>query len=93
MSIECSAKQRKGCNDLMQLAQKVFLFPVAPLRNNSTKVLTKQYEKAILRIFRQLDVDNDRYLNANELYRFQKNVFNHELDDFQIKAFKKKLID
>ena len=76
MGIECSAKGYIGLSDIIPIAQKAVLYPIAPLHDSMTKMLKPDFEKALLRIFRILDSDNDGYLNDEELTIFQQKVFN-----------------
>ena len=76
MGIECSAKKYLGLDDLIRCAQDAVLYPIAPLNDSMSKTLQPDFEKALLRIFRILDTDNDGYMNDTELTVFQKNVFN-----------------
>ena len=76
MGIECSAKKYLGLSDLIRCAQDAILYPIAPLHDSMTKTLKPDFEKALQRIFRILDTDNDGYLNDEELTSFQRNVFN-----------------
>ena len=67
MGIECSAKGYIGLMDIIGCAQKAVLFPLSPIHDTSNKVLKPKFEKALLRIFRMLDEDNDGLLNDEEL--------------------------
>ena len=70
MGIECSAKGYIGLIDIIACAQKAVLFPIAPLHDSLTKELKPEFKKALMRIFRILDVDNDGFLNDEELTKF-----------------------
>ena len=59
MGIECSAKGYIGLIDI-----------IAPLHDSLTKELKPEFKKALMRIFRILDVDNDGFLNDEELTKF-----------------------
>lgn len=71
MGIECSAKGYIGLIDMISCAQKAVLFPVAPLHDSLSKKLKPGFERALLRIFRICDKDNDGYLSDDELKDFQ----------------------
>ena len=49
---------------------KTSSFPIAPLHDSLTKELKPEFKKALMRIFRILDVDNDGFLNDEELTKF-----------------------
>jgi len=70
MGIECSAKGYLGLSDIIYCAQNAVLYPIAPLHDSCTKTLRPDFEKALLRIFRILDADNDGYLSDEELTDF-----------------------
>ncbi len=92
MGIECSAKGYLGLSDIIYCAQNAVLYPIAPLHDSCTKMLRPDFEKALLRIFRILDTDNDGYLSDEELTDFQKKVFNQTLKKNYITAFKELLV-
>lgn len=69
------------------------LYPISPLHDSVSKTLRPDFEKALLRIFRILDSDNDGYLNDEELRSFQKKVFNQNLGKQYITAFKQLLVE
>ena len=46
------------------------LFPIAPLHDSITSKLMPEFERALLRIFRICDRDNDKFLNDQELADF-----------------------
>ena len=70
MGIECSAKGYIGLIDIIACAQKAVLFPIAPLHDSLTKELKPEFKKALQRVFRILDCDNDGFLNDEELTKF-----------------------
>ena len=70
MGIECSAKGYIGLIDIIACAQKSVLFPIAPLHDSISKELKPEFRKALMRIFRILDLDNDGLLNDEELVKF-----------------------
>ena len=57
-----------------------------------TKELKPEFKKALMRIFRILDIDNDGFLNDEELTKFQKDVFDKKLQRNHITAFKEVLV-
>ena len=92
MGIECSAKGYIGLIDIIACAQKSVLFPIAPLHDSISKELKPEFRKALMRIFRILDLDNDGALNDEELTKFQKDVFDKNLQRNHITAFKEVLV-
>ena len=69
------------------------LYPIAPLRDSLSKTLKPGFEKALKRIFRILDKDNDGYLSDEELTDFQADVFGDRLTKIHITAFKEVLLN
>ena len=63
MFVDCSAKEYRGLIDLINCSQEAVLYPIAPLYDSMTKTLRPDFEKALLRIFRILDWNNDGYLD------------------------------
>lgn len=74
--VECSAKTLKNISEMFYYAQKAVLHPTAPLYLMETKDLTLECKKALTRIFKICDLDNDGLLNDSELNFFQKRCFN-----------------
>ena len=68
------------------------LYPIAPLFDSINKQLKPEYERALQRIFRICDKDQDGYLNDYELREFQTDVFKAELQNKHITALKEVLI-
>jgi len=73
--IECSAYDLKNISELFYYAQKAVLHPTSPLFSNEYQQLTVKCERALVRIFKICDMDNDNLLNDAELNEFQKRVF------------------
>lgn len=73
---------------MLYLAQSSFVFPLMPLINIAERTLTEKYKKALTRIFRILDVDNDKKLNDTELCSLQERVFGKELSLEDLKGLK-----
>ncbi|CAH8630357.1 unnamed protein product [Schistosoma rodhaini] len=73
--IECSAKTMLNLSETFWFAQKAVLYPTAPLYNAEKKELTTQCIRALTRIFRICDTDNDGYLSDRELEAFQTRCF------------------
>uniref|UniRef100_A0A674NTN3 Mitochondrial Rho GTPase n=1 Tax=Takifugu rubripes TaxID=31033 RepID=A0A674NTN3_TAKRU len=78
--VECSAKNLKNISELFYYAQKAVLHPTGPLYCPEEKELKPSCIKALTRIFKVSDLDNDGILNDNELNFFQvKTCFNTPL--------------
>ncbi|KAH8873201.1 Mitochondrial Rho GTPase 1 [Schistosoma japonicum] len=73
--IECSAKTMLNLSETFWFAQKAVLYPTAPLYNAEKKELTTECIRALTRIFRICDTDNDGYLSDRELEAFQTRCF------------------
>ncbi|CAH8591658.1 unnamed protein product [Schistosoma intercalatum] len=73
--IECSAKTMLNLSETFWFAQKAVLYPTAPLYNAEKKELTPECIRALTRIFRICDTDNDGYLSDRELEAFQTRCF------------------
>uniref|UniRef100_A0A915J7S8 Mitochondrial Rho GTPase 1 n=1 Tax=Romanomermis culicivorax TaxID=13658 RepID=A0A915J7S8_ROMCU len=73
--VECSAKSLKNISELFYYAQKAVLHPTAPLYISEEKELTTAAKKALVRIFKICDQDNDGLLNDVELNNFQIRCF------------------
>ncbi|XP_020292184.1 mitochondrial Rho GTPase isoform X2 [Pseudomyrmex gracilis] len=77
--IECSAKTLQNVSETFYYAQKAVLHPTTPLYNYDTQELTEECKRALQRIFKICDVDNDGLLNDMELNAFQQWCFNTPL--------------
>uniref|UniRef100_A0A4W6DV50 Ras homolog family member T1a n=1 Tax=Lates calcarifer TaxID=8187 RepID=A0A4W6DV50_LATCA len=77
--VECSAKNLKNISELFYYAQKAVLHPTGPLYCPEEKELKPSCIKALTRIFKVSDLDNDGVLNDNELNFFQRTCFNTPL--------------
>ncbi|XP_023709207.1 mitochondrial Rho GTPase isoform X3 [Cryptotermes secundus] len=75
MCVECSARTLKNISEMFYCAQKVVLHPVPPLYNVDQQELTDACQKALVRIFKVCDTDNDGLLNDVELNNFQTYCF------------------
>ncbi|XP_022247924.1 mitochondrial Rho GTPase 1-like isoform X4 [Limulus polyphemus] len=94
--VECSARTLKNISELFYYAQKAVLHPTAPLYLPVERDLTEKCKKALTRVFKICDMDNDGSLNDVELNDFQRRCFNaplnpQALDD--VKAIVKKNVD
>ncbi|XP_038618481.1 mitochondrial Rho GTPase 2 [Tachyglossus aculeatus] len=77
--VECSAKNLKNISELFYYAQKAVLHPTAPLYDPEEKRLRPSCAKALTRIFRLSDQDNNQVLSDDELNFFQKSCFGNPL--------------
>jgi mitochondrial Rho GTPase 1 len=87
MGIEVSAEQSKNIFEMLYLAQTSIIFPLSTLMHLPDRVLTRRYKKALCRIFRILDNDNDGKLSYEELNSLQQHVFENQLTQEDFKAF------
>uniref|UniRef100_A0A665TTW9 Mitochondrial Rho GTPase n=1 Tax=Echeneis naucrates TaxID=173247 RepID=A0A665TTW9_ECHNA len=78
--VECSAKNLKNISELFYYAQKAVLHPTGPLYCPEKKDVRPLCVKALTRIFKVSDLDNDGILNDNELNFFQRTCFNTPLE-------------
>lgn len=86
--IEVSVKENISVKEALYSAQSIVVYPVTQLTDKATKVLTPNFKKAILRIFRLLDSDGDGYLSDKNIRDLQKSVFKIEMTDAQLKNIK-----
>ncbi|XP_067013378.1 mitochondrial Rho GTPase isoform X2 [Anabrus simplex] len=77
--VECSAKTLKNISEMFYYAQKAVLHPTTPLYVIEQRELTEACQKALVRIFKVCDADNDGLLNDLELNAFQRRCFNAPL--------------
>uniref|UniRef100_A0A4W5KRC4 Mitochondrial Rho GTPase n=1 Tax=Hucho hucho TaxID=62062 RepID=A0A4W5KRC4_9TELE len=78
-TLYCSAKNLKNISELFYYAQKAVLHPTGPLYCPEEKRMKPTCIKALTRIFKVSDLDNDGILNDNELNFFQRTCFNAPL--------------
>ncbi|CAK72672.1 unnamed protein product (macronuclear) [Paramecium tetraurelia] len=88
MGIECSSIKQQGIYDVINCAQRSFLYPLAPIYSIAEKSLTEGFKKALTRIFRICDRDGDGVWSDAELEKFQKKVFKRQLDYSDITGIK-----
>lgn len=88
MGIECSSIKTQGIYDVINCAQRSFLYPLAPIYSIADKSLTEGFKKALTRIFRICDRDSDGVWSDAELEKFQKKVFKRQLDGNDIAGIK-----
>lgn len=73
--IECSAKILHNITEMFCYAQKAVLHPTAPLYKMEEQELTYNCKRALARIFKICDMDNDGLLNDFEMNNFQRRCF------------------
>lgn len=81
--IECSAKSLLNVSDLFYCAQRLVMYPSAPLFNSLTRELTPAYVRALKFIFRRVDEDKDQLLSRKELRRMNARVFSNETSEVE----------
>jgi len=86
--VECSARNLKNISEMFYFAQKAVLHPSAPLWNYQDKDLTDLCKKALHRIFKICDMDNDGIMSDHELARFQRRCFNMDLEPGTLDSLK-----
>jgi len=86
--VECSARNLKNISEVFYFAQKAVLHPSAPLWNYQDKDLTDTCKKALLRIFKICDQDNDGIMSDSELARFQRRCFSMDLEPGTLDSLK-----
>ena len=86
--VECSAKNLKNISEMFYFAQKAVLHPSAPLWNYNEKDLTEKCKKALTRVFKICDWDNDGLLSDNELGQFQRRCFSMDLETGTLESLK-----
>ncbi|EGC28722.1 gemA, miro family protein, partial [Dictyostelium purpureum] len=69
--VECSAKTLENLPDLLYSAQTSVFFPERVLYNREENKMTEGCEKALKRIFKLCDHDNDGSLSEEEINYFQ----------------------
>lgn len=69
-------------------AQNMVLYPLSHLLNKENKTLMPNFVKAITRIFRILDTDNDGWLTDADIINLQEKVFELDLTEVQLKGIK-----
>ncbi|XP_054289732.1 mitochondrial Rho GTPase isoform X2 [Macrosteles quadrilineatus] len=77
--VECSAKSLKNISEMFYYAQKAVLHPTGPIYISDRQDLTDECKKALTRVFKVCDLDNDGLLNDSELNAFQKRCFDSPL--------------
>lgn len=87
--IKCSAKNLLRVQQVFIKAQQAVLYPFSSLFDLNTGQLTHECRKAITRIFRMYDRDNDGLLSNAELDAFQYQTFAVPLVEQDLAGWKK----
>eukprot|EP01083_Nonionella_stella_P069300 184662_1 len=90
-SVRCSATRNWQIRDVFHAAFYAVQYPVGLLRNNWDGVPREKFVRALKRIFRMCDNDNDLMLNNFEIEAFQMNAFGSRLSDRDIDYLKKRV--
>lgn len=77
--VECSAKTLLNISEMFYYAQNAVLHPIAPIYLTDKQDLTDSCKKALTRIFKICDMNNDGFLCDKELNMFQKRCFDAPL--------------
>ncbi|ULT96341.1 hypothetical protein L3Y34_004744 [Caenorhabditis briggsae] len=91
--VECSARTMKNVSEIFYYAQKAVIYPTRPLYDADTKQLTDRAKKALIRVFKICDRDNDGYLSDTELNDFQKLCFGIPLTSTALEDVKRAVAD
>ena len=81
-------ESKKNISEMFYFAQKAVLHPSAPLWNYTEKDLTDRCKKALTRVFKICDWDNDGLLNDVELGQFQRRCFSMDLESGTLESLK-----
>jgi GTPase SAR1 family protein len=88
IAIEITAKSYISIAKLFQIAEQSVIFPTNSLYNPTTYELTDSFVRALKLIFRLSDKDGDMRLNAEELERFNKDVYEIDLTSRDVEKIK-----
>ncbi|VVC31939.1 EF hand associated, type-1,EF hand associated, type-2,Small GTPase superfamily,Mitochondrial Rho [Cinara cedri] len=86
--VQCSAKMVMNISEMFCYAQTAILHPTAPLYSVEEKILTEKCKRALCRVFKICDTDNDGLLNDEELNNFQRHCFDCHLPLQQLNGIK-----
>ncbi|CAD5211048.1 unnamed protein product [Bursaphelenchus okinawaensis] len=86
--VECSALAKKNVSEVFYYAQRAVVYPLAPLYDVNRRELTPKCKKALVRIFKLSDQDNDGLLSDNDLRSFQMRAFGMPLVDDALEEVK-----
>ncbi|VDN33934.1 unnamed protein product [Gongylonema pulchrum] len=86
--VECSAKTMKNISEIFYYAQMAVIYPTHQLYISEDRELSRKCKKALVRIFKLCDFDNDGLLNNTELNQFQLLIFGVPLTAIAISELK-----
>ncbi|KAF2071848.1 hypothetical protein CYY_006840 [Polysphondylium violaceum] len=86
--VECSAKEMTNIHEMLYNAQTLAVFPEKLLYNREQNKMSKGCEKALKRIFKLCDQDNDGSLNDFEINYFQSKCGHESMDTEEISNLK-----
>lgn len=86
--IECSAKNVMNVTEVFYFALKAVLHPTSPLYDPKEQQLKPLCIKALDRIFKLCDTNNDGFLDDIELNTFQMNCFDNPLQSKELECVK-----
>lgn len=87
--IKCSAKNLLNVDEVFLKAQQAVLYPITPLYNLNEGRIADDCRKALARIFRIYDKDNDGLLSNAEINQFQSDAFSVPLVERDLAGWKK----
>jgi len=87
--IKCSAKNLLNVDEVFLKAQQAVLYPITPLYNLNEGRIADNCRKALARIFRIYDKDNDGLLSNAEINQFQSDAFSVPLVERDLAGWKK----
>jgi len=82
--IECSAKSNINISEVIYFAQKAILYPTAPIYDSQINALKPACVKALSRIFKLCDLENNGILSDEEIMKFQKYCFSQPLSEEEL---------
>uniref|UniRef100_A0A914GU30 Miro domain-containing protein n=1 Tax=Globodera rostochiensis TaxID=31243 RepID=A0A914GU30_GLORO len=87
--VECSAKFSKNVPEIFYYAQKAVIYPFRPLFSVEKRELSMKCQKAMTRIFKLCDRNNDGLLSDDELKKYQMVSFGVPLTSAAVGDVKK----
>eukprot|EP01087_Luapelamoeba_hula_P015756 TRINITY_DN4747_c0_g1_i1.p1 TRINITY_DN4747_c0_g1~~TRINITY_DN4747_c0_g1_i1.p1 ORF type:complete len:664 (+),score=82.04 TRINITY_DN4747_c0_g1_i1:17-2008(+) len=86
--IECSARAQLNVHELFHYARSAVLYPSDRLYDSSGKCMRAECVRALRRIFKICDRDNDGFLSDHELNQFQRRCFSVSLPTEELARIK-----
>ncbi|KCV67346.1 hypothetical protein H696_06228 [Fonticula alba] len=78
-SVTCSALNLFNVSSVFEHATRSVIYPLSPLYNVYTREFKPKARQALISMFRLSDLDNDGYLNRNELAELQRRCYDQLL--------------